>query len=235
MTKKQAWWMVAIGAAVTATMVLVHLQLPIDQSWRTNRILHHVWQVAACLAAAGGVTWLLWPRPKASRRDIDREMARRRIIGVGVVVVAAVGLIVFSEFHREGSTRHQLTGPATEGLRAIGQALEAYAKDHAGARPAAIQDLVPKYIGAARLFYPYRAGPVAVEPRGEFKPDMLSYALAKAPPAADSRRRPETTIVAYLRPGNGWAPLTAVLEKDGRVAVVGEDEVRRFEEQFEPK
>ena len=238
MTKKQAVWASVIGVAVAAALVLAHWNLPVDASWRTNRVLHYSWQGLVGLVAIGAVIWLLWRRPKAARRDLDRQIARRRVIGLGVVVVAAVILAIFGEVRRELVTRRVLEGLATQELHSISEALAAYQRDHAGALPARIEDLVPKYLEPSRLSYAYRAGPIPIPPPGasdEATAVKPSFALAKVVPSLDERRRGGNRIVAYLRPGNAWAPLTVVLEKDGKVQIVGEDVVGPYEEQLQPK
>jgi hypothetical protein len=238
MTKKQAIWASGIGVAVAAAMVLAHGNLPVDASWRTNRVLHYSWQGLVGLVAVGAVVWLLWPRPKAARRDLDREIARRRVIGMGVVVVAAVILAIFGEVRRELVTRRILEGLATQELHVISEALTGYERDHGGAMPARIEDLVPKYLEPGRLSYAYRAGPIPIPPpdaSDETGAVQSSFALAKAVPGVDQSRRGGNRIVAYLRPGHAWAPLTVVLEKDGKVQIVGEDVVGPYEEQAQPK
>jgi len=239
MTKKQAVWASVIGVAVAAALVLVHGTLPIDAGWRTNRVLHYSWQGLVGLVAIGAVIWLLWRRPKAARRDLDRQIARRRVIGMGVVVVAAVILAIFGEVRRDFVTTHRfLEGLATQELPLISKALTDYERDHGGAMPARIEDLVPKYLEPSRLSYAYRAGPIPIPPpdaSDEADAVKPSFALAKVVPSIDERRRGGNRIVAYLRPGNAWAPLTVVLEKDGKVQIVGEDVVGPYEEQLQPK
>jgi len=238
MTRKQAIWASVIGAAVAATLVLAHWNLPVDASWRTNRVLHYSWQGLMGLVAIGAVIWLLWRRPKAARRDLDRQIARRRVIGMGVVVMAAVILAIFGEVRRELVTRRALEGLATQELHSISEALTDYERDHGGALPARIEDLVPRYLEPSRLSYAYRAGPIPIPPpdaSDEADAGQPSFALAKVMSSLDERRRGENRIVAYLRPGYAWAPLTVVLEKDGKILIVGEDVVGPFEEQLQPK
>jgi len=238
MTKKQAVWASGIGVAVAAALVLAHGTLPIDAGWRTNRVLHYSWQGLVGLVAIGAVIWLLWRRPKAARRDLDRQIARRRVIGMGVVVVAAVILVIFGEVRRELVTRRVLEGLATQELHSISEALTDYERDHGGTPPARIEDLVPKYLEPSRLSYAYRAGPIPIPPpdaSDEADAVKPSFALAKAVPGVDQSRRGGNRIVAYLRPGNAWAPLTVVLEKDGKVQIVGEDIAGPYEEQLQPK
>lgn len=239
MTRKQAIWLTVIGVAAGAGLVVLHLNLPIAADWRTNRLLHYVWQVAAGLAAVGGIVWALWPRPKAARRDLDRANARRRVLAVAVLAVGAVGLVVFAEIRRERDTGGQLADLVREDLVAIGQALQRYAADHNGAQPKDLEELVPQYLDAGRLYYAWRNGPFKSDPPAagaDGKPaEPPSYALAREPPVAPGRKVIENRFVAYLRPGHAWAPLTGVLEKDGKVQVISEDMVGRFERQREQK
>jgi len=229
MTRRQAYGLSAMAAVAAVAFVLLHLALPVNADWPTNRLLHHAWQGAVALGAAGGITYVMWPRPKPSRRDEWRSQARRRTIALPALVVAAVILVVFAEVRREAVTRSRLGGLAAENLRAIAGALDAYAADHDGARPESLQELVPAYLRADRLDYPYRRGPVASSPApGAEEPP--AFALAKEPPPADTKQRRPTRIVAYLRPGNAWAPMTVVLEQGGNVRITGEDLVKPFEE-----
>ena len=239
MTKKQAIWFLAIGIVAAAVLVAAHLALPIHGSWTLNRVLHHVWEGAAAAAVIGAVVWLMWPRPKARRRDAEREQARRRFICLVAGVLAAVILVVFAEIRREMASRSRLSGPAVQDIQAIGRAIEAYAADHDGKRPESPADLVPKYLPADRLYYVYRAGPDEADPPADPTGEGAegpSYALVKQPlprPGAKDTRLTEPRLRAYLRPGHAWAPLTVVLTKDGRARVVGEDEVRAFEKDDE--
>jgi len=238
-TKKQALWFLGIGVVVVAVLIAAHVALPIRRSWTVNRILHYVWEGAAGAATIGGIVWLMWPRPKARRRDHQREQARRRFIALTGAVLAVVVLVVFAEMHRDMASRRRLDGPAVEDLQAIGQALEGYASDHGGKRPESPADLVPKYLAARRLYYAYRCGPDVADPPAETTGEGAeepSYALVKQQPPrphAKKTQRPEPRLLAYLRPGHAWAPLTAVLETDGRAHVAGEDEVRAFEKKDE--
>jgi hypothetical protein len=237
MTNKHVVWAIVIGAAAVAGLILLHLALPIDASWRTNRLLHLLWQVLAGLAGIGAVVWMMWRRPKAPRRDEDRLRARRKVVGVGIAIVVAVGLVVFGEMRREIAGRSQLlAGPATADLEAIGKARGDYAKDHAGAKPATIDELVPKYLQPCNLYYALRDGPTpltAPAERTESSPPP-SYALARQI-IIDTKTHPEPRFIAYLRPGNAWAPVTAALGKTGKVEVVGEELVKPFERQFDVK
>ena len=235
MTKKQATWFVGIGIVAVAVLIAAHLGLPIRGSWTYNRILHHVWEGATAAAAVGGIVWLMWPRPKPRRRDELREQARRRFIVLVGTVLAAVILGVFAEMHREMASRRRLRGRAIEDIQAIGRAIDAYAADHDGKRPESPADLVPKYLPAGRFYYAYRSGPDETAPPADPTadgPEEPSYALVKQPPPRPDARdtRPaEPPLLAYLRPGHAWAPLTVVLKKDGRADVAWEDEVRAFE------
>ncbi|HUU31686.1 MAG TPA: hypothetical protein VMY69_06265 [Phycisphaerae bacterium] len=238
MTRKQAIVAIAIGGAAVLLMLILHHLLPVNADWHINRILHHAWQGAVALGVAGGILWVMWPRPKPPRRDEERRQARRRVIALAALMVAAVILVVFAEVRRETVTRTFLGGLAAENLRAIAGALDAYAADHNGARPASLQDLVPAYLQADRLDYPYRRGParlgvaaaspVASSPAADAR-EPAAFALAKEPPPTDTRERRPTRIVAYLRPGNAWAPITVVLEQGGNVRITGEDIVKSFE------
>jgi len=234
-TKKQAIGFLAIGVIAAAAFVAAHLMLPIRASWTLNRVLHYVWEGGAAAAAVGGIVWLMWPRPKARRRDEQREQARRRFIALAATVLVAVVLVVLAEVRREMASRRRLEGKAVEDLQAIGRAIQAYADDHGGKRPEASADLVPDYLPAGRLYYAYRSGPEPAAPPAEPTADgaeEASYALVKPPPPrpdAKVTRAPEPRLLAYLRPGHAWAPLTVVLTKDGRTHVAGDDEVRTFE------
>ncbi len=239
MTKKQALWFLSIGVVAVALLVAAHVAMPIRRSWTINRILHYVWEGAAGAAAIGGVVWLMWPRPKARRRDHEREQARRRFIALAGAVLAVVGLVVFAEIPRDMASRRRRDGPAVEYRRASGRALDGYAADHDGKRPESPADLVPKYLPARRLYYAYRCGPDAADPPAETTGEGAeepSYALVKQQPprpGAEKTRRHDPRLLAYLRPGHVWAPLTVVLETDGRAHVAGEDEVRTFEKKDE--
>ncbi|MBE3097949.1 MAG: hypothetical protein IMZ44_12590 [Planctomycetes bacterium] len=257
MTGKQPIWFAVIAAAAAAVLVALHLVLPINASWQVNRILHYAWMAVVALATAGGIVWLMWPRPKARRRDFDRAAARRRVIGVGAVVLAAVAFIIFGEMHREVASREYLEPAAAEDLQAIAQALGAYAAEHGGARPAAIEALVPKHLAPARLYFAYRRGPASVEPpqpaaepvaqatapassgpgpgAGQGATEPPSYALVRQLPGSATAKRSPADIVAYLRPGNAWAPLTVIVEESGRGQVVSDDAVRTFERRLEAK
>jgi len=257
MTGKQAIGFAVIGAAGAAVCVVLHLAMPINASWQVNRILHYAWMAVVALGTAGGIVWLMWPRPKARRRDFDRAAARRRVIGVGAVVVAAVALIMFGGLWREAVSEKYLKPAAIEDLQAIAKALGAYAAEHGGARPAAIEALVPKHLAPARLYFAYRRGPASVEPpqpaaesgrpgdrapsgpagatAGQGATEPPSYALVRQLPGSANAKRSPADIVAYLRPGNAWAPLTVIVEESGRGQVVSDDAVRTFERRLEAK
>ena len=219
-------------------LTVVHLILPIDAGWAVNHYLHYGWQALAVLAGAGSLVWLMWPRHKARRRDEDRAAARRRVIGVAGVVLIVAFLIIFGELHREAGSRGILE-KAIPDVQAIAKALTAYSADHGGARPKAITELVPQYLDAGCLYYEYRNGPVASEKKVEAKPDSAeaapapSYALVRETPGTAGIKKSPTAVLAYLRPGNAWAPLTVVVEENGQCRVVSEDNVRLFERQFE--
>ena len=255
---RQTLLFAAVAAAVAAALAAAHLALPVQAGWQTNRLLHYGWMAAVVLGTAGGIVWLMWPRPKARRRDFDRAAARRRVIGVGAVVLAAVAFIIFGEMHREVASRKYLEPAAVEDLQAIAQALGAYAAEHGGARPAAIEALVPTYLAPARLYFAYRRGPASVEPpqpvaesggegaaapassgpgpgTGQGATEPPSYALVRQLPGSANTKRSPADIVAYLRPGNAWAPLTVIVEESGRGQVVSDDAVRTFERRLEAK
>jgi hypothetical protein len=232
MTKTQLIRGGVAAAAVAALLVVAHLVfLPVDASWGTNRILHHVWQGAVGLAAVGGGVWVLWPRPKPRRRNEQRDAARRRLIGLAVLVVAAVALVTAMELRRIQAGRSYLD-PAIPQLQAIGRAIEAYAGAHEGERPEAIGDLVPQYLGREALYFPHRSGPAeALPPEAEGEAGY-SYHLAqqRVTPAASGApegRRPD--IVAFLEPGLTWSAQPVVLTGRGTVRLVGGDLVGAVE------
>ncbi|MGB2754317.1 MAG: hypothetical protein WBE00_04330, partial [Phycisphaerae bacterium] len=68
MTKKRLVWTMGVTAAVLAILIVAYAMLPIQASWKVNRILHHVLQAAGGAAALAGVVWALWPRHQARRR-----------------------------------------------------------------------------------------------------------------------------------------------------------------------
>ena len=237
MTRKGLFVFVGIALAAAAILVAAHLMLPVRQTWTVNRILHYVWEGVVAAAAAGGCVWLMWPRPKTGRRDEQREQARRRLIVLVGTIMAAVLLVVFAEIHRETASHRRLSGRAVEDLAAIAKAIDAYAADHNGDRPESAVDLVPKYLEASRLYYAYRFGPEPAEPPADpaaENAEKPTYDLVKqAPPPPGTGKRVEARLTAYLRAGYAWAPLTAVLDKDGRARIAGEDEVRPFEKKAE--
>lgn len=231
MTRNQTTWFAVAGAAVAAAFVALHLLLPADRSWSANRILHYVWEGGVVVATAGAGVYVFWRRPKAMRRDEERMRAGRRAVCLAGAVIVAVGLVVFGEIHRDLSTRGLLAEVALADLDHIGRALTSYAAEHAGARPASLTDLVPKHLPADRLFYAYRHGPRKAD--AAQADEQPSYVLAKEPPAPrdGASKRRESNLLAYLRAGHGWAPLTAVLQKDGRALVTSDDVVRVLERQ----
>ena len=244
MTRTKAIWFAVIAAVSASALLAAHLLLPIDASWAVNHYLHYGWQVLIVLGGAGGMVWLMWPRPKARRRDEDRAAARRRVLGVAGVVLAAVFLIIFGELQREARSRGILEKAGFENLQAITKALTAYAADHGGARPKSIEELAPKYLDAGCLYYAYRSGPAMSEKPTEAKREPgeaagaappPSYALVRETPGTAGIKKSPTAVLAYLRPGNAWAPLTVVIEENGQCRVVSEDNVRLFERQFEAK
>lgn len=231
MTRKQALTLIPIGAVLAVAVVVAHLMLPAaSASWTVNRILHHACEAVAGLAAVGGIVWIMWPRPKARRRDAQREEARRRVFALAGCVVAAVALAVFAEMHRDAASRSRLA-VACDDLRRVGEALNAYAADHDGERPKEVTALAPTYLDRAALYYPYRDGPAKVPPpaadAGEDAPPP-TYVLVRRLPRRDGKP-PSDPVVAYLRPGHAWAPLTVVLERDGACRIVGEDRVAGYE------
>jgi len=270
MTGKQPIWVAVIAGASAAVLLAAHILLPIEAGWAANRYLHYGWQAIVLLATAGGVVWLMWPRPRARRRDFDRAAARRRVMGVAGVIMAAVFLIIIGELHREARSRGLLEKAAIPDLQVIGKALAAYAADHAGARPKTVDELVPKYLDADRLYYAYRdgpvrvappaveakaagppgadqsgpaaegtsgatqAGPVAAAPPGPLSPPPSYAVVTEAPGTAGIKKSP-TAVTAFLRSGNAWAPLTAVVEENGQCRVVSEDNIKAFERQLEAK
>jgi len=236
MTRKQALTLVPIGAVLAVGVVVVHLLLPTaSASWTVNRILHHACEAVAGLAAAGGVVWIMWPRPKPRRRDVQRDEARRRVFALVGCVLTALALAVFAEVHRESASRARLQGAAVADLQAIGKALDAYAASHDGEAPEEMTALVPEYLDRGALYYPYRLGPAEAPPPAADEgkdPEPPTYVLARTLPRRDDKP-PADPVRAYLRPGHAWAPLTVVLERGGACRVVGEDRVAGFERRRE--
>jgi len=232
MTRKQALVLIPIGAVLAVGVVVAHLLLPTaSASWTVNRILHHACEAVAGLAAVGGVVWIMWPRPKPRRRDVQRDHARRRVFALAGVILTAVALAVFAEMRRENASRTRLEDVARGNLLVIGKALDAYAADHAGEAPKTITALSPKYLDRQGLYYRHRLGPAEVPPppaddgRDAEPP---TYALARRMLRRDGRP-PADPVRAYLRPGHAWAPLTVVLERGGECRIVGEDRVAGYE------
>jgi hypothetical protein len=232
MTRKQALTLVPLGAVLAVAVVVAHLLLPTaSASWTVNRILHHACEAVAALAAVGGIVWIMWPRPKPRRRDAQRDQARRRVFALVGCVVLAVGLAVFAEMHRDTASRSRLEGDACRDLRAVGDALDAYAADHDGETPKEITALAPEYLEREALYYAYRNGPAKAAPpapgTGQDGPPP-TYAVTRRTPRRDGKPHADP-VRAYLRPGHAWAPLTVVLERGGRCRIVGEDRVAGYE------
>jgi len=231
-TQRQLVGLFVVGVAAVAALLVAYGFLPIEASWRVNRILHHVWQAASGLGAAGGVVWAFWPRPKAPRRDLARQAAHRRLAAIVGMIVVGAALIVTAEVWRDRVSRRFL-GPAQDDLARISAALAAYGRDHEGNRPARIEDLMPTYLEHMYLYYVHRRGPYPTEPPADAATEPPSYVVRKSRPSAEPeggpRRRQEIAVVAYLEPGNAWAPLTITLREDGRIHIVGEDVVAGFE------
>jgi hypothetical protein len=220
-------WTMGVTAAVLAILVAAYAMLPIQASWKVNRVLHHGLQAAGGVAALAGVAWALWPRHQARRRDLAREEAHRRLIAIVVMILVAVAWVAMAEVWRDRATRRFLE-PAREDLAAVAKALAAYAADHSGARPDSIAALAPVYLERSRLYYIYRDGPSESGPPAEGREP--SYALVKPKIQKPGQSRPtELPFVVYLRPGNAWAALTVVSDKAGRTHVVDDDRVPRPE------
>jgi type II secretory pathway pseudopilin PulG len=227
MTKKRLVWTMGVTAAVLAILVVAYAMLPIQASWKVNRILHHGLQAAGGAAALAAVAWALWPRHQARRRDLAREEAHRRLIAIVVMILVAVAWVAMAEVWRDRVT-HRFLEPAREDLAALAKALAAYAADHQGARPDSIATLAPVYPERSRLYYIYRDGPSESAPPAEGTEP--SYALVKPKIQKPGQSRPpESPFVAYLEPGNAWAALTVVSDKAGRTHVVDDDRVPRPE------
>ena len=222
MTWKQIVWAAVIGAVAAAAILLVHLVvLPIDASWTVNRAVHHAWEVATGLAGAGGITWALWPRPKAPRRDLQRERIHRRAVAIVVMAMTAVALIVAGELLCDHQTKRYLQA-AFPALDAIYTSAQQYRTAHNGEWPESLDSLS---LAPSVLYYAYRGGPVA-KPTPEAADGPPSYALAG--PLAGNGQKRESRVLAYLLPGQSWAPLTAVVDKGGRIQMTGEDRTRSF-------
>ncbi len=234
MTKREVMWATAIAVAAVAALVAGHLQLPIAGSWSLNRALHYGWLALTGVAGAAGVAAFLWPRAKARRRDFERQRARQRVVCVIGVVVLAVGLIALGEVRRDHVSRAYLK-LAKRNLAAIHEALEAYAAAHDGAEPEKLADLVPEHLALEHLYYMQRFGPIGSPPGKDEEP---SYVLVPGLPApADRReeRRQEGRFLVVQRPGQGWAPLVAALDRQGRLGVIGDDDARRVIQPPEPR
>lgn len=227
MTKKRLVWTMGAAAAVLAILVVAYARLPIQTSWKVNRVLHHGLQAAGGAAALAAVAWALWPRHPARRRDLAREEAHRRLLAVAVLIVAAVAWVAVAEVWRDRVT-HRFLEPAREDLAAVAKALAAYAADHSGARPDSIATLAPAYLEHSRLYYIYRDGPSVSGPPAEGREP--SYALVKPKIQKPGQsRQTDLPFVVYLRPENAWAALTVVSDKAGRTYVVDDDRVPRPE------
>jgi len=243
MTRKQLLWAVGIGLAAVILLVAAYGALPVRASWTVNRILHHVWQGVTGLAGVGGVVWVFWPRPKAPRRDLERERVRRRMAAVVGIVLTAVAMVVLAEVRRDWVTREKFLAPAIEDLRVIKKALDAYAADYSGSRPEHLTELVLSgHLARKQLYYTYRDGPreaappspESVDPRGR------SYYLVPGKPRDNRERGKAGSILVFLRaksasnPPTAWAPLTVVLDQEGRIRVASEDIVERIIEEHFP-
>jgi len=227
MTKKRLVWTMGVTAAVLAVLVAAYAMLPIQASWKVNRVLHHGLQAAGGAAALAAVAWALWPRHPARRRDVAREEAHRRLIAIVVMILVAVAWVAMAEVWRDRVTRRFLE-PAREDLAAVAKALAAYADDHQGARPDSIDTLAPAYLERSRLYYIYRDGAAKSAPPVEG--GEPSYALVKPKIQKPGQSRPPALpFVVYLRPGNAWAALTVVSDKAGQTHVVDDDRVPRPE------
>lgn len=234
MTRKHVIGLGVVGAVVAAGLIVLHTFLPTDASWSVNRILHYAWLAAVVLAAGGAVVWLMWPRPKAARRDIGREQARRRVIALIVVPVVALGLVIFGEMRRDLATRAQLREAASPPLQHIFQAVAQYKADHGSAVPPTIEALAPRYLEAEALHYAFHGGPArAAAEIGASDP--VSFGLAREYPTTADRGPPPTPYVAYLRPGQAWASLTIAVDSAGVCQVIAEDTASDFEWQFDKK
>jgi len=227
MTRKQLFVAAGLAVAAFAAIVVAYARLPIQASWKVNRVLHHGLQAAGGAAALAAVAWALWPRHPARRRDLAREEAHRRLIAIAALIVAAIAWVAMAEVWRDRATRRFLE-PAREDLAAVAKALAAYAADHQGAPPDAIDTLAPAYLERSRLYYIYRDGPSKSALPAEGREP--SYALVRPKIRKPGQSRPaESPFVAYLEPGNAWAALTVVSDKAGRTHVVDDDRVPRPE------
>ncbi len=224
MTKTQAYWAIGIGAGAAAVLLIVHLLvLPLDASWTVNRVLHHAWEVLAVLAGGGGVAWALWPRPKARKRNVERQRVRRRAVAVIAMALAAVTLVVAAEMMRDYRSRAYLDA-ADEDLAAVHEAAEKHRAAHGGEWPESLDALD---LATEARYFPHRRGPASADLPDQGADAPPSYAVARL--ARADRGNRETRLLAYLKPGNAWAPLTKVVDKRGRITTVGEDAVEPFE------
>jgi hypothetical protein len=236
MTRRQLIVLGIVGAVLAAALGMAHLALPLSASWSANRMLQYAWLAAVVLALAGGTTWLMWPRHSRSRRDIAREEARRKVFGLVGLFGVTILLVVYGEMHRDLATRAFLKDVAGPSLTVLGDALARHTAAHGGDWPTSLDVLVEEgLLKPETLQYAYRGGPVAAEPKAGTTPDTGSFALARQFPGVHSRGTSDTRYAVYLRPGNAWAGLTAVIDKDGTIEVVADDAVQPFEWQFQQK
>jgi hypothetical protein len=233
MTRKHLIILAVVAVVAAVALVVLHVELlPMNASWRTNRVLHYAWQGLAVLAAAGGGLWTLWPRPTGARKDKARMEARRRVYGLVGIVVIAVLVVVYSEVRRESLSHLVLQADAEPALKTITAALDRYKAEHAGANPKSIKDLAPNYLAAGALQYPSSYGPRADATGSAAEP---SFGLATEMPGTRGNRSAADEYLIYLRPGYSWAPLTAVIDKQGQFRIVADDMVNAFEWQFSKK
>ena len=120
-------------------------------------------------------------------------------------------------------------------LKTIAEALDRYEADHKGADPASVEALVPQYLKAEALLYPYRRGPVAAPAAEGPEAEPPSYALAHEVPGLPTSRPLEAQYRVYLRPGNAWAGLSAVIDRQGHFEIIADDMVSRYEWHFQGK
>jgi len=242
MTRKQLLWAVGVGLAAVILLVAAYGALPVRASWTVNRILHHVWQGVTGLAGAGGVVWVFWPRPKAPRRDLERERARRRMVAVVGIVVTAVAMVVLAEVRRDQVTRQYLRHAEAD-LEIIAEAIKNYAAEREGALPKDLAELVqPGRLARKQLYYTYRDGPREAAPPSPESVDLRgrSYYLVPGKPRDNRKREKAGSILVFLRaksvwnPPTAWAPLTVVLDQEGRIRVASEDIVGRIIEEHFP-
>ena len=212
-----------IGAAAVAALVAAYgLVLPLDASWGTNRIAHHAWQGLVGLAGIGGAVWMLLLKPDTPRRDLRREAVRRRAIALVVAVVAAVLVVVAGELWRDRATRPYLE-KARPTLALIHERAEEYRQAHGGQWPESLEALG---LPPQALHYVHGRGP---SPRPSAPDEPADFALAQVERPERGQKPRETGVLAYLKSGSAWAPLTAIVSKTGRIEIVAEDVVERYE------